>query len=142
MEQDTGKTLNDHVDLRRAGNGLIEVVTDPVFTCVQQAKEFCFAVVTVLSDAGITPGRLEEGHVRFDVNISSEEGRAEIKNLNSYNFLEVSAKQLTRDHDGKTLGFDQKTQKVFDMRGKKSYFYFARARHSVHPYCTGISGQN
>lgn len=130
LEQDTGKTIDGMVDLRRAGNGLIEIVTDPIFNQVSEAKQFCWGLVTILRDhGGITEGKLEEGQVRFDVNVSDLPdipGRVEVKNLNSYKFIQTAIDRLIeKGHcpENTTFGFDQRSQTIFEMREKKEYVY-------------------
>ena len=125
LEQDTCKTIGNTIDFRRSGNGLLEVVTDPIFTSVNTAQSFCRDLTLVLKDAGVTEGRLEDGHVRFDVNVSfNDRSRFEVKNLNSYAYLEMAVKQLNAaEHNGKTLRFCQKTKKLIEMREKRAYFY-------------------
>ena len=81
------------VDLTRCGVPLVEVVGAPDLHTPQRAEAWARMLHRTLVAAGVTPGRLEHGHLRMDANLSlAPEGdppgdRVEIKNLNSFRFL-------------------------------------------------------
>ncbi|CAG9046502.1 Aspartyl/glutamyl-tRNA(Asn/Gln) amidotransferase subunit B [Chlamydia abortus] len=82
------------VDYNRAGVPLIEVVSKPCMFCADDAVAYATALVSLLDYIGISDCNMEEGSVRFDVNISvrpkgSEElrNKVEIKNMNSFAFM-------------------------------------------------------
>ncbi len=106
MEEDAGKLVHkgaaglegaDYslVDLNRAGVPLLEIVSEPDIRSSDEAKAYLQELRLVLMVLGINDGRLEEGSLRCDANVSirprgAEElgTRTEIKNLNSFRFLQ------------------------------------------------------
>lgn len=98
LEQDTGKlNYNDFdgaisVDLNRANVPLIELVTEPDFTHLDQVKAFVKKYLTLMSHLGVCSGDMEKGAMRCDVNISVNGGkRVEIKNLGSTSEIMAAA---------------------------------------------------
>ena len=96
LEEDAGKLVHDDfngvslADYNRCGIGLIEIVTEPDFRSAEEVKIFVEQVNLLLQYAGVCDGKMEQGSLRVDVNISimkpddKEFGtRAELKNLNS-----------------------------------------------------------
>lgn len=95
IEEDAGK-LNygdgdARIDLNRCGLPLIEVVTEPEFRTGEDAAAFAEELRNALVEAGVTNGRMEEGALRCDVNLSLRPvganamgERTEMKNLNSF----------------------------------------------------------
>lgn len=101
LEEDAGKSIHDKydqysaIDLNRAGTPLIEVVSEPQMSNAKEAVAYMRAIYTIVTHLGICDGNLQEGSFRCDANVSvrpkgqSELGtRAEIKNLNSFRFIE------------------------------------------------------
>jgi len=104
MEEDAGKLLHDgfadsgrrsYVDLNRAGTPLIEIVTEPDFRSGKDAAAFFSYLRELLMAIGVNDGNMEEGSLRCDANVSVRPTgetalgtKAEIKNLNSFRFLE------------------------------------------------------
>lgn len=101
LEEDAGKSTHDLVDgksaidLNRAGSPLLEIVTGPEFSTVEQVLAYLKKLHQLVRYLGICDGNMQEGSFRCDVNISlkpkgqKELGtRAEIKNLNSFRFIE------------------------------------------------------
>ena len=104
MEEDAGKLVHEgfadsfrrsYVDLNRAGTPLIEIVTEPDFRSGKHASAFFSYLRELLVTLGVNDGNMEEGSLRCDANVSvrlrgsTELGtKAEIKNLNSFRFLE------------------------------------------------------
>jgi aspartyl-tRNA(Asn)/glutamyl-tRNA(Gln) amidotransferase subunit B len=111
MEEDAGKLLHEgfadsarrsYVDLNRAGTPLIEIVTEPDFRSGQDAAAFFGYLRELLVALGVTDGNMEEGSLRCDANVSvrprgstSLGTKAEIKNLNSFRFLEDAIEHET-----------------------------------------------
>jgi aspartyl-tRNA(Asn)/glutamyl-tRNA(Gln) amidotransferase subunit B len=106
IEEDTGKSTHiggsgrihgaDHslVDYNRAGVPLVEIVSAPDITSAEQARAYVSELRAILVATGASDGRMEEGSLRIDANISikpkgsSELGtRCEVKNLNSLRSL-------------------------------------------------------
>ena len=101
LEEDAGKSIHDKydqysaIDLNRAGTPLIEVVSEPQMSDAKEAVAYMRAIYTRVTHLGICDGNLQEGSFRCDANVSvrpkgqAELGtRAEIKNLNSFRFIE------------------------------------------------------
>ncbi|MGY8625244.1 Asp-tRNA(Asn)/Glu-tRNA(Gln) amidotransferase subunit GatB [Chromobacterium violaceum] len=150
MEEDAGKSLHEDfqglsgIDLNRAGTPLLEVVSEPDMRSVDEALAYVKALYTLVTWLGICDGNMQEGSFRMDVNVSVRpEGqkefgtRREIKNLNSFRFLEQAAKyeiqwQIDMLEDGgkvqqATVLFDPDTGETRMMRSKEDahdYRYF------------------
>ncbi|MCW8918777.1 MAG: Asp-tRNA(Asn)/Glu-tRNA(Gln) amidotransferase subunit GatB [Gammaproteobacteria bacterium] len=101
LEEDAGKSLHEDfhgmtgIDLNRAGTPLLEIVSDPDMRSGAEASAYMRKIHSIVTYLGICDGNLQEGSFRCDVNISmrpkgqEEFGtRAEIKNLNSFRFVE------------------------------------------------------
>ena len=140
MEEDAGKLTHygDHslVDLNRAGTPLIEIVSEPDIHSAEAAKAYATELYRLMTYAGVTPGDLYNGNMRFDVNISvAKRGsdalgtRAEIKNLNSFRSVEKAAeyefaRQVELLERGEkvvqeTRGWDDAKQKTTSQRSKE-----------------------
>lgn len=101
LEEDAGKLLHDAipgasaVDLNRAGVPLLEIVSEPCMHSAGAARDYAKALHGLVCWLGICDGNMQEGSMRFDVNVSLRPGpdaplgtRTETKNLNSFRFLE------------------------------------------------------
>lgn len=101
LEEDAGKSLHEDfhgqsgIDLNRAGTPLLEIVTDPDIRSAEEAVAYLKALHTLVTYLGISDGNMAQGSMRCDVNLSlrpvgTEEfgTRAEIKNVNSFRFVE------------------------------------------------------
>ncbi|HKX17468.1 MAG TPA: Asp-tRNA(Asn)/Glu-tRNA(Gln) amidotransferase subunit GatB [bacterium] len=98
LEEDTGKLLHAEgrslVDYNRSGTPLMEVVTEPDLRSPEEARLFLTQLRAVLQYAGVTTGRMEEGTMRCDANLSlrvpgGPHGiRTEVKNMNSLRSVE------------------------------------------------------
>lgn len=148
MEEDAGKLVHDGTaslaDYNRCGVPLIEIVTAPDFRNAKEVSEFIRTVALRLKYADVCDGRMEQGSLRVDVNISlMKEGsdvfgtRAEIKNLNSLKSVESAIhyeiQRQTKILDAgntviqETRRFDENTRSTFSMRSKEEahdYRYF------------------
>ena len=150
LEEDAGKSVHDAipnhtaVDLNRAGTPLLEVVTEPDFRTAEQVVTYLKALHGLVTYLGISDGNMAEGSMRCDVNISlrpagtSELGtRTELKNLNSFKFIERAIKvEAERQQDlleddkavtQETRLFDPDLDETRSMRSKEvanDYRYF------------------
>ena len=151
LEEDTGKLMHlpsggSGVDFNRAGVPLMEIVTDfpPDITDPDEAREYLVQLRQILIYLGVCDGKLEQGSMRCEPNISirlegSEEygTKTELKNLNSYRSVqngvryEVERQAKVLDEGGKvfqeTRGWNEQTETSFLMRTKESeqdYRYF------------------
>ena len=101
LEEDAGKSVHDvypgcsGIDLNRAGTPLLEVVSEPDLDSASEAVQFMRTLHTLVKFIGICDGNMQEGSFRCDANISVRRvessilgTRAEIKNLNSFRFVE------------------------------------------------------
>jgi aspartyl-tRNA(Asn)/glutamyl-tRNA(Gln) amidotransferase subunit B len=99
LEEDAGKNIHTGgaslVDLNRAGVPLLEIVSEPDLRTAQEAGAYLRELREILRYTGASDGRMEEGSLRCDVNVSvrpagSEQYgvKVEIKNLNSFRFVE------------------------------------------------------
>lgn len=102
MEEDAGKSVHDygdpshsHIDLNRACTPLIEIVSEPDMRSPQEAGAYLRKLHEILVYLEVCDGNMEEGSFRCDANVSirpvgqSKFGtRAELKNINSFRFVE------------------------------------------------------
>jgi len=100
LEEDAGKSLHEDyqgmtgVDLNRAGIPLLEIVTAPVLGSAIEAVAYLKALHHLVTYLGISDGNMAEGSMRCDANVSVRKKgdplgvRAEIKNINSFRFVE------------------------------------------------------
>ena len=101
LEEDAGKSLHEDfhgqsgIDLNRAGTPLLEIVSEPDLRSAKEAVAYMKKLHQMVVYLGICDGNMQEGSFRCDANVSvrprsqSQLGtRAEIKNLNSFRFVE------------------------------------------------------
>ncbi|MED5620698.1 Asp-tRNA(Asn)/Glu-tRNA(Gln) amidotransferase subunit GatB [Ideonella sp. BN130291] len=100
LEEDAGKSLHEDyhgltgIDLNRAGTPLLEIVTEPDMRSAAEAVEYAKALHALVVWLGICDGNMQEGSFRCDANVSVRKPggplgtRREIKNLNSFRFLQ------------------------------------------------------
>ena len=150
LEEDAGKSLHENfqdmtgIDLNRAGTPLLEIVSEPEMRSSAEAVAYARALHTLVTWIGICDGNMQEGSFRVDANVSvrpvgqTEFGtRREIKNLNSFRFLqqaidyEVRWQIETLEDGGRieqaTVLFDPDTGETRMMRSKEDahdYRYF------------------
>ncbi|QYY31706.1 MULTISPECIES: Asp-tRNA(Asn)/Glu-tRNA(Gln) amidotransferase subunit GatB [Cupriavidus] len=150
LEEDAGKSLHEDfagmtgIDLNRAGTPLLEIVTEPDMRSAAEAVAYAKALHSLVVWLGICDGNMQEGSFRCDANVSvrpvgqKEFGtRREIKNLNSFRFLQQAIEyevqwQINEIEDGRkiqqaTVLFDPDTGETRAMRTKEDahdYRYF------------------
>jgi aspartyl-tRNA(Asn)/glutamyl-tRNA(Gln) amidotransferase subunit B len=150
LEEDAGKSLHEDfagmtgIDLNRAGTPLLEIVTEPEMRSAAEAVAYAKALHALVVWLGICDGNMQEGSFRCDANVSvrplgqEEFGtRAEIKNLNSFRFLEEAInyevrRQIELIEDGGTVVqetrlYDPDRRETRSMRSKEDahdYRYF------------------
>ena len=100
LEEDAGKSLHEAfrgmsgIDLNRAGTPLLEIVSEPELRGAQEAVAYARALHALVMWIGICDGNMQEGSFRCDANVSVRRPgeklgtRCEIKNLNSFRFME------------------------------------------------------
>jgi aspartyl-tRNA(Asn)/glutamyl-tRNA(Gln) amidotransferase subunit B len=158
LEEDAGKSLheaagNAHsalshgmsgIDLNRAGTPLLEIVTEPDMGSAEEAVAYAKALHALLRWIGICDGNMQEGSFRCDANVSVRPRgspilgtRSEIKNLNSFRFMEEAInyevrRQIELLEDGgkvvqETRLYDPDRKETRSMRSKEDahdYRYF------------------
>lgn len=155
LEEDAGKSLHEDfkgphgerstgIDLNRAGTPLLEIVTEPDMRSAAEAVAYAKALHTLVVWLGVCDGNMQEGSFRCDANVSVRpEGqkefgtRCEIKNLNSFRFLEEAIqyevrRQIELIEDGGTVIqetrlYDPDRKETRSMRSKEDandYRYF------------------
>ncbi|MGE3861853.1 MAG: Asp-tRNA(Asn)/Glu-tRNA(Gln) amidotransferase subunit GatB [Burkholderiaceae bacterium] len=150
LEEDAGKSLHEDfhgmsgIDLNRAGTPLLEIVTEPDMRSAKEAVAYARALHGLVVWLGICDGNMQEGSFRCDANVSvrplgqQEFGtRCEIKNLNSFRFLERAIdfevrRQIELIKDGgkvvqETRLYDPDRDETRSMRSKEDahdYRYF------------------
>jgi aspartyl-tRNA(Asn)/glutamyl-tRNA(Gln) amidotransferase subunit B len=101
LEEDAGKSLHEGlgrmsgIDLNRAGTPLLEIVSEPDLRSAREAVAYMKKIHTLVRYLGICDGNMQEGSFRCDANVSVRRRgepaygtRCEIKNLNSFRFVE------------------------------------------------------
>jgi aspartyl-tRNA(Asn)/glutamyl-tRNA(Gln) amidotransferase subunit B len=149
LEEDAGKSLHEDfigqsgIDLNRAGTPLLEIVTEPDIRSSDEAVAYAKELHKIVTWIGICDGNMQEGSFRCDANVSvrkpgAELGtRREIKNLNSFKFMQQAIDfevrwQIEQIEDGHaiqqaTVLFDPDTGETRSMRTKEDaadYRYF------------------
>jgi len=121
LEEDAGKSLHEDfhgmsgIDLNRAGTPLLEIVTEPDLRGAKEAVAYARALHSLVRWIGICDGNMQEGSFRCDANVSVRRAgdaalgtRCEIKNLNSFRFMEQAIefearRQIELIEDGKAV---------------------------------------
>jgi aspartyl-tRNA(Asn)/glutamyl-tRNA(Gln) amidotransferase subunit B len=150
LEEDAGKSLHEDfhglsgIDLNRAGTPLLEIVSEPDMRSPQEAVAYARKVHQIVRWIGISDGNMQEGSFRVDANVSVRPKgddrfgtRTEIKNINSFRFLERAIRfeverQIERIEGGgqvvqETRLYDADRDETRSMRAKEEandYRYF------------------
>ena len=150
LEEDAGKSLHENfkdmsgIDLNRAGTPLLEIVSEPDMRSAAEAVAYAKALHSLVRWIDICDGNMQEGSFRFDANVSVRRKgtdklgtRCEIKNLNSFRFLEHAIefevkRQIEILEDGgaivqETRLYDPERDETRSMRTKEEahdYRYF------------------
>ncbi len=150
LEEDAGKSLHEDfhgmsgIDLNRAGTPLLEIVSEPELRGAKEAVAYARALHALVTWIGICDGNMQEGSFRCDANVSvrkmgdSQLGtRCELKNLNSFRFMEraiefEARRQIELIEDGGTVLqetrlYDAERDETRSMRTKEEahdYRYF------------------
>lgn len=149
LEEDAGKSLHEDfvgmsgIDLNRAGTPLLEIVTEPDMRSTAEAVAYARELHKIVTWIGICDGNMQEGSFRCDANVSVRKPgqplgtRREIKNLNSFRFMQQAIDfeirwQIEQLEDGHaiqqaTVLFDPDTGETRAMRTKEDaadYRYF------------------
>jgi aspartyl-tRNA(Asn)/glutamyl-tRNA(Gln) amidotransferase subunit B len=150
LEEDAGKSLHEAfrdmsgIDLNRAGTPLLEIVSEPDLRGAQEAVAYARALHALVVWIGICDGNMQEGSFRCDANVSVRRAgqeklgtRCEIKNLNSFRFMEQAIEFEARRQseilesggrvEQETRLYDPERNETRSMRSKEDaqdYRYF------------------
>ena len=149
LEEDAGKSLHEDfhgksgIDLNRAGTPLLEIVSEPDMRSAKEAVAYMKKLHALVRYLGVCDGNMQEGSFRCDANVSVRKPgqpfgtRAELKNLNSFRFIERAINiEVERQIDileagGKVVQetrlYDPDKNETRSMRGKEDandYRYF------------------
>ena len=149
LEEDAGKSIHDlyddytAIDLNRAGTPLLEIVSEPDMSNAKEAVAYAKKIHTLVQYIDICDGNMQEGSFRCDANVSVRRVgedlgiRAEIKNINSFKFLEKAInleveRQIDILEDGGSVAqetrlYDSIKNETRSMRSKEEandYRYF------------------
>ena len=150
LEEDAGKSIHDlfdgetGVDLNRAGTPLLEIVSEPEISNAKEAVAYFKAIHQLVTFLDICDGNMSQGSMRCDVNVSVKKvgdtvlgTRAEIKNINSFKFIERAihfevARQIKLLEKGESIVqetrlYDSVKNETRSMRSKEAandYRYF------------------
>jgi aspartyl-tRNA(Asn)/glutamyl-tRNA(Gln) amidotransferase subunit B len=150
LEEDAGKSLHEDfhgmsgIDLNRAGTPLLEIVSEPDLRGAKEAVAYARALHALVVWIGICDGNMQEGSFRCDANVSVRRTgdalgtRCELKNLNSFRFMEraieyEARRQIELLEEGgrieqETRLYDPERDETRSMRTKEEahdYRYFA-----------------
>ena len=150
LEEDAGKSQHpdgskySYVDLNRAGQPLLEIVTRPELTSTEEALSFLKKLHHLVKYINVCDGNMQEGSFRCDANVSIRYNkndplgtRVELKNINSFRFVEKAIEyEIQRQHvlltnngviTQETRLFNESNGKTYAMRKKENladYRYF------------------
>ncbi|MGD6777637.1 Asp-tRNA(Asn)/Glu-tRNA(Gln) amidotransferase subunit GatB [Sutcliffiella horikoshii] len=149
LEEDAGKLMHTGdgyslVDYNRQGTPLVEIVSEPDIRTPEEAYAYLEKLKSIIQYTGVSDCKMEEGSLRCDANISlrpvgqEEFGtKAELKNLNSFNFVQKGLEhEVVRQEqvllsggviEQETRRYDEATKKTILMRvkeGSDDYRYF------------------
>ncbi|MDC3180895.1 Asp-tRNA(Asn)/Glu-tRNA(Gln) amidotransferase subunit GatB [Gammaproteobacteria bacterium] len=150
LEEDAGKSLHGYrygqtgIDLNRAGQPLLEIVTEPCLNGIDEIIGFLKQLHSLVTYLGICDGNMQEGSFRCDVNVSIRTSkdeplgtRVELKNMNSFKFIQKALQyEINRQIDCLDSGqpvvqetrlYNEKRQTTESMRKKEDaddYRYF------------------
>ncbi len=150
LEEDAGKSLHEEfptatgIDLNRAGTPLLEIVSEPELRSAKEAVAYMKKLHSLILYLGISDGDMSQGSMRCDANVSVRQKgdtkfgtRAEIKNINSFRFVEKAIlvetqRQIGLIEDGgkvtqETRLYDADKNETRPMRSKEvanDYRYF------------------
>ena len=150
LEEDAGKSIHDlfegetGIDLNRAGTPLLEIVSEPEISNAKEAVAYFKAIHQLVTFLDICDGNMSQGSMRCDVNVSVKKvdddvlgTRAEIKNINSFKFIERAihfevARQIKLLEKGESIVqetrlYDSVKNETRSMRSKEAandYRYF------------------
>ena len=149
LEEDAGKSLHDgfpdsdrktYVDFNRSGVPLIEIVTEPDLRSASDAAGFFSRLRSMLVWLGVNDGNMEEGSLRCDANVSVRLAggalgtKAEIKNLNSFRFLQKALEYEIERQIGVLTGGGRVIQETRLWDAASGVTASMRSKEEAHDY--------
>ena len=147
MEEDAGKNIHEgggghsFVDLNRAGVPLMEIVSEPDIRSPREASEYMKKLRAILRYLGVCDGNMEQGSLRCDANVSirpvgqEEYGtRAEVKNINSFRFVEKALEYEIKRQIGVVEGGGKVVQETRLWDAARGITESMRSKEEAHDY--------
>lgn len=146
IEEDPGKMIHDQdvdslLDYNRCGTPLIEIVTEPDIRSAEEAAVFGHRVRQLLQYTGVCDCNMEQGNMRFDVNLSIRPGgekklgtRTEVKNLNSFSALHKAVEYEYRRQKDLLLSGGRVIQETLEWNAQKNVTYTLRSKEDAQDY--------
>jgi aspartyl-tRNA(Asn)/glutamyl-tRNA(Gln) amidotransferase subunit B len=150
LEEDAGKSLHEgftdsdrrtYIDFNRSGVPLIEIVSRPDLRSAPDAADFFRRLRELLVAIGVTDGNMEQGSLRCDANVSVRKvgeaslgTRTEIKNLNSFRFLQKALEYEIRRQTERLRAGDRVVHetRLWDVAGGRTVLM--RSKEEAHDY--------
>lgn len=147
MEEDAGKLVHDNtgsgslVDLNRAGEPLIEIVSEPDISDADEAVAYLKKLRSILRYIGVCDGNMEEGSLRCDANVSirpkgSEKlgTKVEIKNVNSFKFIQRAIEYEIKRQEAVIESGSEIVQETRLYDADKGVTFSMRTKEEAHDY--------
>ena len=150
LEEDAAKNLHEgfkdsatkgYVDYNRCGSPLSEIVSEPDMRTPEEAYAYLTTLRQLLLYTGVSDGNMEEGSLRCDANVSvrlrgaSEFGtKVEVKNLNSFRFLQKALEYEVERHIGVIEGGGRISQETRLWHQVEGYTVPMRSKEKAHDY--------
>ena len=145
MEEDAGKSVHEYgyslINLNRAGTPLVEVVSEPDLRTPEEAGAYLRKLYAIVTTLGICDGNLQEGNFRCDANVSVRPKgstrlgtRTEIKNVNSFRFVEKAIEYEAERQRQVILSGDRVVQETRLYDAQKNQTYTMRAKEEAEDY--------
>ena len=146
MEEDAGKLIHDAgpsslVDLNRCGTPLVEIVSEPDMRSAKEARKYLDRLKQTVQYIGVSDCDMEKGNLRCDANVSVRRvgeikfgTRTEIKNLNSFRFVERAINYEIDRHITLIEGGGEVDQCTMMWDENQARTYMIRSKEEAHDY--------
>ncbi len=145
LEEDAGKNVHlagfSLVNLNRAGVPLIEIVSEPDMRSPEEAGAYLRKLYAIVTCLGICDGNLQEGNFRCDANVSIRPKgqekfgtRTEIKNVNSFRFVEKAIEYEVQRQKSVLLSGDKVIQETRLYDSQKNQTFSMRTKEEAEDY--------
>ena len=147
MEEDAGKLIHDNtgsgslVDLNRAGEPLIEIVSEPDISDAEEAVAYLKKLRSILRYIGVCDGNMEEGSLRCDANVSIRPKgsdklgtKVEIKNVNSFKFIQRAIEYEIKRQESVIESGGEIVQETRLYDADKGVTFSMRTKEEAHDY--------